>query len=310
MAFSLQKSDIIIKSAEAQLNLGAGEINSIDLAILDDSTACTILCSCDDAVVVIEMNLSGTVTLTLRQKMEKTHSAFCTTARILSSSPSLEYVSGGFDSKVCFVKMEGQKTEILKSLNLNAQDMQPSGNVKQMFNPPYVHAIDMAKSSSWIVASTGSGNLEFIHSKHFVRTDPVETHSSSANTVTFAAVPDVGEVLVSSGSEGILSIRSFTSPVETDVVKYADIRSRQRELEFKIAASKKPASKPQVKLFSNFEKQLSQLNGIPTSQSLLKVKLADVPNWITFAPTVTASGNIFVADTTNNVTCLTLSRQQ
>jgi hypothetical protein len=309
VVFNLNTEDVLIRQTTAHLELEAGEINSIDLASNESKEGhFVILCACDNGIVVVHIDIADPTNLMKHRKLETIHSAFVTTAAWTHprKASSNSFLSGGFDCKLNLVSFTEDGAETVKTVDLNTQEAQTTGNVKQMFNPPYVHSVALV-SNGWAMASTGSGNLEFLHLERFIRADPLEIHASSANVVCFSRVEGIGEVILSTGSDGILSVRSFLSPVDSDVEKYANIRTRQRELETRVATSKKPMTKPQQKLWTNFKTQLSQLNGVPSAPLLLKTKLANNANWMVASQSITPSGNVFIADTSNDIICLTVS---
>jgi hypothetical protein len=321
IAFNLNTTDVIIQKSIFQIDLQAGDINSIRIYSITDkpSVSSLILTVCDDAVIGLDVKQDSSGVISILDKrfiVTKMHSAFVSCATlvndVIADDKPMEVVSGGFDCKIVCSSTDSNCKPNL-SFDLNSQEtVMESGNVKQMFNPPYVHSLTMSSNRNWLIASTGNGSIEMIHLKHRMRADPFEAHSSSANFVCFSnfSLSQPGSspssILISAGNDLTLAFRSFDVPQESEVGKYAELRERQLDLQARIKAAKK-TSKPQAKLMTSFTAQLSQINGVPTSESLLKVQLANCANWIATSSTVTPAGNVFIADTSDSITCFTIS---
>ena len=297
LLFNISGDEVVISKTLAELHVEAGDINTIEVV---SGTSTTLLCGCDDGIVEIEMvKGDGSVSMSKKSQMDAHAGAFVSVAKPLPSDDGLSYVSGGFD---CKVVRTNRVTEAV-SFDLSTQEV-TSGNVKQMFNPPYVYTLDVLGSGPWVIAGTGSGNLESLNVELKVRADPIEAHSSAINFLSFARfeLSGASNLLVSTGSDGFIAFRTVEAPNNANALKYSEILQRQTELQSRIAGAKK-ASKPQLKLLSTFSAQLKQLDGVPKLNLIHKVKHPNVVNWFCTSSKPSECGNMYVADTTNTITC-------
>ena len=281
----------------------------------------SVICACDDALACVLVSIHGDGSIKLERGLHSTtlHSAFVCCAKVSSFASSASskgisapcIISGGFDSKVKVSDLYGKA---LHEFDLNQQSPSHSGNVKQLFNPPYVHSLDIHSGGSWVVVASGNGSLELLNLEYKVRSEPTDAHPSSVNFVTFASIPSPSStnqtIVISAGNDSTLAFRTFEVPkIEKDITTAADIRGRQAELHAKIAASNGKSSKPQLKLLNSFTSQLAQLKGTPTMQLVKQMKFEQKINWVTATSRMTTSGNVFVADTSDSVTCFRVLMQ-
>lgn len=301
VVFSLASEDVIVSKTVAELNLEAGDVNTIEVV---RSSANALVCGCDEAIVELEvLAQEGSVSLVKKAQKDAHSGAFVSTAKPLQRADSIHYVSGGFDCKVAYTNPASEPV----AFDLSTPEV-TSGNVKQMFNPPYIYSLDILENGPWVIAATGSGYLELLNVDLKVRGGSEEAHSSAINFVSFArfTIPGLPNLFISTGNDGFLAFRSVHPPNEANALKYADILQRQTDLQGRIAAAKK-ASKPQLKLLNTFATQLKQLQGAPKLELVHKTKLPSVVNWCCSTSKTTNSGNLFLADTTEVITCYTVS---
>lgn len=311
LLFDLNKDQVVIQSAECELDLEAGDVNAMEMISSSSASAsATILCSCDDGVVQVEIQKieelsGGGLKLAKKSHWDEHPGALVSCAKpMMLGADNLHVVSGGYDCKVTCSRGESERVVF----DLSTPEIK-SGNVKQMFNPPYVHALQVIPTTQWVVAATGSGNLELLNVTHKLRVpQSFEAHSSAVNFasfVNFKSSIDGKLILVSAGSDGNLSFFTVTMPKEEHFKQYADLTQRQTELQVRMSNTKKP-SKVQHTLLNSLTSQLSQIQGAPSFSLISSVKLPNIINWCCTSSSLTKTGNLFIADTSNSISCYTI----
>lgn len=339
VSYNLDTQDVVITKEEGKLLLeGVGEINSIHLSSEDNSPL--LLVGCDEGIMEVEVEAVRTSKPpTATSILLQPHTAFVTSAKywkrestlieaVELSKPSSGIsnsliteswiVSGSFDCKVLVTKSAKSiqaSADTIKSVaivDLNERSsIVNSGNMKQMFNPPYIHMVDISKQGKgdWCVVAAGDGSLEFIHLGQKFKSEPIEAHGSAIIHASFAQLstsPDL-EVVISAGNDSSISLCAFTESsvpnLETDRSKYADVRERQVELLKRLQNAKGKVNKTQLKLLTSLQSQLSSLKPcLPSISPLLKFQHLHKINYIMTTKRTTSLGNLFVADTSNSIT--------
>lgn len=292
---------MIINTPVAELALEAGDINTIEVVRAEHNT---LVCGCDDGIVEVELqHVEGSYSLVKKSRLDAHAGTFVSTVKPLARGDALHYVSGGYDCKVAYTMPSAEP--VVFDLSTPATT---SGNVKQMFNPPYIYSLDVLESGPWVIASTGSGALEVLNIDQKVRAESEEAHSSAVNFVSFTrfSLPGLPNLLLSTGNDGFLAIRSVQPPNDANTAQYAETLQRLTELQGRITAAKK-ATKIQAKLLTSLETQLKKLQGAPKLNLVFKAKLPNVVNWCCSSSKLSNCGNLFVADTTDAITCYTIS---
>lgn len=299
--YDLDIDSVLIVKPTAILPLNdVGDVNSITF----DGTR-QVLLSCDEGLLVVSLTENLLPNISSDLSPLKHHSAFVTCAA--SRAGKGDIVSAGFDCKI--VHLDGtSKHKMVHAYNLvDAAPQANTGDVKQLFNPPYIHCLALSPTSPWLVAATGKGSLELIHLDLKYRAAPIAPYSSAANFVLFQKLdtPSDHPHLVSSSISGVIMVHSFQAPPEESQKKFVEVSTRQQELLQRIKAANK-ISKPQQKLLQSFESQLKGIESAPKLTKLLEWNHPAKINWLCAASKATPSGNLFVADITNDITCYTL----
>jgi WD40 repeat protein len=294
ISYNLDTKDVIITQHNGIIHLkGLGELNSIDLF-----GSSKLLVACDEGVV--ELHISDVAASKEGPfSTYKKHTAYTTCAKYRQApqSEDLMIVSGGFDSKVL---VYDQKKQIPTSFDFNDTSvLVESGNVKQMFNPPYVHSLVLLKDGSWAAAAAGNGSIELLQLDSQFRMQPLEAHGSAVVFVDIVASSPSS--LVTAGNDGAIAFWDLNLPDESTATKFIELTTRRRGVAAKMKIAK-AALAPQKKLLASLDSQIAALKDAPRATLLLKIDHSHKVNWIKSL----RNGTMFVADTQDSITCYTV----
>ncbi|KAI7898169.1 WD40-repeat-containing domain protein [Cokeromyces recurvatus] len=145
--YDLRAEGIILTEPAQSYQFSKDEINSIDI---NDNN--TFLASVDDEGV---LNIIDLGSHKIYKKTTKKHSNICMSVKFRARKP-WEVWSGGMDSQVYeWDFSRGSPTHIY-----NMTPKEPSST--QMFNPPFVYALDISPDGEWIAAGLGDTTIQLL----------------------------------------------------------------------------------------------------------------------------------------------------
>ncbi|ORX57412.1 WD40 repeat-like protein [Hesseltinella vesiculosa] len=194
LTYDLRQPGMILTEALREYNFSNDEINAIAI-----NKKNSFLATADDEGDVHIVDLS---THKLYKKQIKSHSSICMSVKF-HPRKAWEVWSGGSDSKV--IHRDFSKGRPLDIFNM--ADIAPSSN--QMFNPPFVYALDVSPHGDWLAAGLGDASIQLVQlTDQKYRALPnaelgprlLDGHSYMVSCLSFFASNDNDEPFLLSGS--------------------------------------------------------------------------------------------------------------
>jgi len=261
-SFDLRKPEVIFRTFEKEFAYNKEDINSI-------AVSSRFLTACDDSgeVQVVDLH-SNTLFKTLRK-----HSNICSSICFRSERRPCEVISGGLDSLL--IHWDFSSGRPLHSHNLAIASSSP-----QVFNPPFVHSVDMSANGNVVAGGLGDNNILIYD---LVNRSPAalleDGHSNSVSQARFAAFAPFTH-LVSGGNDKFILIWN--------------IRQALGEIQ----------NKTKKKKCANRQKVKSNIEASKPKQYFLEQRInhGSKVNWLCTAAEGSSLGNLFVADQTSIIT--------
>ncbi|KAI9473690.1 MAG: WD40-repeat-containing domain protein [Benjaminiella poitrasii] len=203
--YDLRAEGIILTESAQTYEFSNDEINSIDIHENNK-----FLSTADDEGVVNIIDLNSHK---IYKKSAKKHNNICMSVKFRAKK-SWDVWSGGMDSKV-------YEWDFSRGLPTNIYDMTPKEpSSAQMFNPPFVYALDISNDGEWIAAGLGDTSIQLLSppNKKQKRRDLLELrlengHNAMVSCLSFLIDSNKKTSLISGSSNGRITV---WNPIDTD----------------------------------------------------------------------------------------------
>ncbi|KAI8148731.1 WD40-repeat-containing domain protein [Fennellomyces sp. T-0311] len=194
--YDLRNDAMILTEPVREYGLNEDEINSIDI-----HPNGKYLATADDQgeVKVIDLDQHK-----LYKKLAKKHGNICMAARFRAKKP-WEVWSGGLDCRL--FQWDFSRGTPLNGYDTNSEE----GSSAQMFNPPFVYAIETSPSGRWVAAGLGDCSVQILgevgskKKKQACHTRLMDAHTNLVNCLTFLPSQQSIEQLLSGSANGTLA---------------------------------------------------------------------------------------------------------
>ncbi|KAI8340517.1 WD40-repeat-containing domain protein [Chlamydoabsidia padenii] len=167
--YDLRNTGMIVCDPIRKYDFSGDEINSIDI-----NQKQTHLATADDKGEVKVVDL---VNHKIYKKLNKKHGNICMSVKF-SQRKAWEVWSGGLDCKV--YQWDFSKGKPLNIFDTNSTEPTSA----QMFNPPFVYALETSNDGQWIVTGLGDSSIQLYDfgDKKSKLADPIITHLENGHS--------------------------------------------------------------------------------------------------------------------------------
>lgn len=298
MIYDLQTNSVIIKNPKTKIKFKS-EINCLDFK--DEY----FLVASDDGLYEFKLSdlLDG--------------NSDCIASRIIPQEDMISSALYRYDScknlEIIFSRFSGSLYKIKNSeidpkllIDFSKQQLvQINSDSTQIFNPPYIHDISINQSGTLVSLALGSGTIEIINLETGYISSHKHIHSSSVMTCDFLNFSPINYI-VTSGSDLFIKVGEAFYPSEFEQNQLFELSNRLELVNQKVLKEVKKNS-IQKKLLNSLENSLNLIRSKEKFLNRLKIVHPHKINFICTSSKKTKFGNLFVADLSNQIKCLSLN---
>ncbi|EFA82353.1 WD40 repeat-containing protein [Heterostelium album PN500] len=289
--FDLRNDSLILKESVNQLQFNTEEINQITF-----DSKFQYMASCDDsgAIKIIDIQKNK-----LCETLKK-HTNVCSNALFRPNSKN-ELISGSYD--YCVIQWDYLKAKLIRRESFQQAShvlsaKQKEKQQRQILNPPFVHSLDLSHDGKLMAIGLGSGDIAINDISSFSTHLLLDSaHSAPLSQVHFPRFSGSAGSLDNSNSHLLLSAGNDSNIILWDIEKKKDQQQQQQQTSNKSKNNKQSTTQKaeEAEKEDAEEDQEKRIKAWTQHHSIV--------NWLT---TSNRSTSIYIADTSNDITVLTI----